>query len=123
MQAPNNYKKKLVMVNYLFKFAPNLSEVTSPMCQLLGKNTHFAWEEPQANAFKRVKDILISNQNQVPIYFDTSNQTNLQVDASKHSLGDSLLQQGKPIVHTSNCSGVQDFYSQYDSTDICSNET
>lgn len=37
----------LGMVNYLSKFAQNLSEITSPLRKLLIKDVHFAWDQPQ----------------------------------------------------------------------------
>ena len=50
MQPPQNKAELetiLGMVNYMSKFAPNLSEITSPLRKLLVKDVHFAWDQPQ----------------------------------------------------------------------------
>ena len=44
------------MVNFLQKFAPNLSETTAPMRELLKQENQFLWdEEVQGRSFKQVK--------------------------------------------------------------------
>ena len=50
------------MVNYLSNFAPNLSEFTSPLRKLLVKDMHFAWDQPQEQAFQTVKESQLSPQ-------------------------------------------------------------
>lgn len=47
------------MVNYLQKFASNLSEITAPMRDLLKDGNQFQWDEQvQGSSFKQVKEIL-----------------------------------------------------------------
>lgn len=92
-------KTFLGMVNYLAKFAPNLSEVTNPLRQLLPRDIEFVWEQPQQEAFQKVKDLI--TQSPVLSYFDPDEPTTLQVDASKYGLSASLMQNGKPVAYAS----------------------
>ena len=49
------FKRFLGMVKYLQKFAPNLSEVTAPMRDLLKQRNEFHWDkEVQGQTFKQV---------------------------------------------------------------------
>ena len=48
LKVPDSREKLerfLGMVNYLSKFAPNLSEINSPLRSLLKKETEFLWDE------------------------------------------------------------------------------
>ncbi|XP_048236731.1 uncharacterized protein K02A2.6-like [Haliotis rufescens] len=88
-------------VNYLAKFAPNLSQITSPLRQLLPKDVEFVWDHPQSTAFQRIKDIITQTPGQVLAYYDPDKDLTLQVDASKYGLGAALLQDGKPVTYAS----------------------
>ena len=91
----------LGMINFLARFAPNLSEVTSPMRQLLRKQAKFIWDSPQQESFQMVKDILTQTPGPVLAYYDPSKEPVLQVDASKYGLGATLLQEGRPLAYAS----------------------
>ena len=55
-ESKQDVKGLLGMVNYLQKFAPNLSEATTPMRELLKEENQFLWDkEVQGWSFKRVK--------------------------------------------------------------------
>ncbi|XP_021368026.1 uncharacterized protein K02A2.6-like, partial [Mizuhopecten yessoensis] len=75
MKPPTNKSELetfLGMVTYLSKFAPNLSELTSPLRVLLTQNIEFHWDKPQADAFCRVKDIITACP--VLAYFDPNKE-------------------------------------------------
>ena len=91
----------LGMINFLARFAPNLSEVTSPMRQLLQKQAEFVWDSPQQESFDKVKDILTQTPGPVLAYYDASKELILQVDASKYGLGATLIQEGRPLAYAS----------------------
>ena len=114
MEPPKNkaeLETLLGMVNYLSKFAPNLSQVTSPMRQLLTKNAEFIWDQIQNDAFEKVKCVL--TQTPVLAYFDPDKPVTIQSDASKSGLGSTLMQDGKPIAFASICLTQTEFsYSQ-----------
>ena len=88
------------MVNYLQKFAPGLSELTTPIRTLLKDDAEFVWEENvHGECFKRVKAVIAS----APVlkYFDPSVEAVLQCDASQHGLGACLMQNGQPVAYAS----------------------
>lgn len=91
----------LGMVTYLQRFAPNLSEITAPLRQLLSKDIEFSWDRPQKEALQKVKSIITQNPGTVLAYFDPDKEITLQVDASKYGLGATLLQEGKPVCFAS----------------------
>ena len=88
------------IVNYLQKFAPRLSELTTPIRTLLKDDAEFAWEESvHGECFKRVKAVIAS----APVlkYFDPSVEAVLQCDASQHGLAVCLMQNGQPVAYAS----------------------
>ena len=91
----------LGMINFLARFAPNLSEITSPMRQQLHKEAEFVWDSPQQESFQKVEDILTQNPGPVLAYYDPSMELILQVDASKYGLGATLIQEGRPLAYAS----------------------
>ena len=103
MPAPNDKKGVLQLlgkVAYLQKFAPNLSEVTTPLRQLVNGDTEFVWEDDiHGEAMSQVQQILSS----APVlhYFNPKLDIVLQCDASDHGLGACLLQEGHPIAYAS----------------------
>ena len=103
MPTPDDKKgvqRLLGMVNYVQKFAPKLSEVTTPLRQLIRDDTEFVWEDAvHGKALNDVKQIL----SEAPVlrYFDDKLDTVVQCDASEHGLGACLLQEGHPIAYAS----------------------
>ena len=103
MEAPQN-KSELetilgIMITYLSRFAPNLAELISTMRGLLTKNAEFIWDSAQQHAFDKVKEVITTSP--VLAYFDPSEPTTLQVDASQKRLGVTLMQDGRPIAFAS----------------------
>ena len=99
-ESTQDVKRLLGMVNYLQKFAPNLSEATAPMRELLKEENQFLWdEEVQGRSFKRVKQLIV--QSPVLKYFDPKADTELQCDASDKGLGACLMQNGQPVGYAS----------------------
>ena len=107
MQNPSNKNELqhfLGMVNYLGKFVPNLSTVTSPLRQLLQKDTIFSMEKPQLEAIAQVKQLITS----YPVlqFYDPATSLRLRADASADGLGAMLEQQSNdnewhPIAYAS----------------------
>lgn len=104
MKPPQNRAELetiLGMINYLAKFAPDLSNITTPMRKLLKKDTEFLWDSPQQESFEKVKRVITRSPGPVLTYFNPKEPVTLQVDASKYGLGAALLQSGRPVAYAS----------------------
>ena len=98
-------------VSYLSKFIPGLSELAKPLREICKVGTIFSFEQPHLDAFeairkKAMQDITLQ-------FYDPEKPVELSVDASAHSLGAVLLQEGKPIEFASkSLTETQQGYSQ-----------
>ncbi|MES9883587.1 MAG: RNase H-like domain-containing protein [Sedimenticola sp.] len=102
MPTPQNRKELETicgMINYLTKFGPNLSELTAPLRDLLKQDVEFSWDSPQEEAFDKIKSVI--TQSPVLAFFDPKKPLTLQTDASKHGIGFTLMQDGRPIAYGS----------------------
>lgn len=102
LKKPDNKKavqRLLGSVNYLRKFIPNLSELTSPLRQLLQNKTVFKWEVEHSLAFEQIKNVLSELPNLK--YYDINKNNVISVDSSSHSMGAVLFQDGYPIAYAS----------------------
>lgn len=103
LETPKNIKqvqRLLGMVTYISKFVADCSEITAPIRELLKVKSEFIWDEPQENAFTKIKQILTS----LPVlqFYDVNNKkVKLSVDASQHAIGAVLLQNNHPIAYAS----------------------
>lgn len=85
----------LGVVNFMRSFIPNISELTSPLRELIKKNAIFNWTELHTKVFDEIKDHITKSDILVP--FDTTKEIVIQCDASQNGLGCCLLQESKPI--------------------------
>ena len=92
-------QRLLGMVNYVSKFIPNMSDLTSPLRQLLHQDVEWHWEGQHETGFEKVKKALARS----PVlgYYDAKKELTLQVDASSTGLGAALIQEGQPIAYAS----------------------
>ena len=100
--APTNITKLqefLSLVTYLSPFIPGLSTLTTPLQELLKKDTDFIWNCTYNTAFEWIKEAVISDT--TLRYFDPSLPVTIQVNASQVGLGATLLQNGIPITFAS----------------------
>lgn len=98
--SKQDVKRLLGMVNYLQKFAPNLSAATAPIRELLKEQNQFLWDNDiQGRSFEQVKQII----SEAPVlkYFDPKADTELQCDASDKGLGACLMQEEPPVAYAS----------------------
>ena len=116
MQPPQSkaeLETVLGMINYLSRFAPHLSQVNSPLRQLLKQDSEFAWDANHDKAFQDMKNLITQHPGPVLSYFDPQKELRLQVDASKSGLGAVMLQEGKPIAYASkSLNSTEENYAQ-----------
>ena len=80
----------LGLVMYLSPFIPGLSTLTTPLHELLKKDTDFIWNCTYNAAFQWVKEAVVSDT--TLRYFNPSLPVTIQVNASQVGLGAALLQ-------------------------------
>lgn len=78
-------------ITYLGRFIPDLSTLTTPLRELLRKNSKFHWGIQQREAFQKIKDVLVNPK--ALGYYSPHDQTILIADASPTGLGGVLLQE------------------------------
>ena len=93
--------------DYTEKSIPNLAEVNSPLCTLLKKEVEFKLENPQLDAFGKLK-LLVTTTPCLKI-FNLNLQTSLKMDTSSNGLG-ALLEQNHGTLTYPNQKG-NPFYS------------
>ena len=89
----------LGMVNFIAKFAPKVSEFTTPLRQLTKKHVAFHWEQLHEKAFNYLKSLL-SNPDCLR-YYDVKKPVTLQVVASHGGVGATLIQDEGPAAYAS----------------------
>ena len=85
MPQPEDKKeiqRLLCMVNYVRKFVPNLSEITSSLRQLLKEDIAWHWTERHSRAFEEIKTLLSSAQPGILAYNNVMKSVYLQIDSS-----------------------------------------
>ena len=92
-------KRFLGFVTYLSKFIPNLSQVCTPLRQLVKDGNHFNWGPAQTESFEALKCLCTSSP--VLAFYDVRKPVEIQCDASKNGIGSVLLQDGKPVAYSS----------------------
>ena len=107
----------LGVVNYLVKFANNLSDLTAPLRSLLIKDSVWFWIS-QLTVINKLKEVLKTAP--VLTFYNPSKPTGVSVDASSHGLGAILEQQDtdaiwKPISFASrSLTSAEHNYAQTD---------
>ena len=95
----HDVQRLLGMVNFIAKFAPNISDVTAPLRELIKKNVAFHWLETHEKAFRDLQHLLTDPA--TLRYYDVAKPVTLQVDASQNGLGAALIQHQGPVAYTS----------------------
>lgn len=102
LKRPENItelQRLLGMATYLSKFVSNLSNLTEPLRNLLVKDTEWIWTKNHEKAFVKLKETFASTP--VLKFYETSQDVNIQVDASMKSFGAALIQNGQPVAYAS----------------------
>lgn len=98
LNPPKNKKELQTMlgfINYVRNYIPNLSDISTPIRELLKKSVVFQWLDQHDQCLKKIKN-LITN---APILkaFNCNESITIQTDASKDGLGCCLLQNKRPV--------------------------
>lgn len=112
LKAPENKKelqRLLGLVNYVRKFISKLSEIASPLCDLLKKNIEFQWLEVHNKALITIKNEI--NKNTILMSFDPKKQITIQTDASLNGIGCCLMQEGRLVAYASR--GLNEIEKKY----------
>ena len=83
-------KSFLGLINYYWKFLPDLSSVLAPLNELLQKGGKWNWTGAQQAAFERAKNLLQSLA--LLVHYDPAKQLILACDASPYGVGAVLSQ-------------------------------
>ena len=94
-ETKEDLQRLLGMVNYLAKFCPGLSVLTSPLRDLLKREVEWTWDQSHQLILKHLKETITN----VPVLrlFNPNDPVTLSVDASPYGLGAVLLQAGQPV--------------------------
>lgn len=105
----------LGLVNHYRKYVPQMSTLCCPLNQLLQKGKEFCWSRECEDAFRQIRDVLVSPP--VLTHYDPKTPVLLAVDASPVGLGAILSHQTsqgeRPIAYASrSLTGAERNYSQ-----------
>ena len=78
-------KSYLGLLNYYNKFLPNLATLLAPLHELLRQDVPWRWQQSQAEAFQKSKDLLSSAQ--VLVHYSADLDLMLSCDASPYGVG------------------------------------
>ena len=96
--SKSDVSRFLGMVNYLLRYAENLSAKAKPLRELF-KSDVFEWQSCHTESFEALKSLL--TESPVLKYFDENSPVSLQCDASKDGLGACIMQNGQPVAYAS----------------------
>jgi transposase InsO family protein len=112
--APQNaseVRSLLGMAQYVSRFIPNYSDVTSALRELTHKDAPWVWTDTHQHALDELKHKLSSAC--TVEYFDPAKRSDVIVDASPVGVAAMLCQDGKVVTYASRAlSGVEQRYSQ-----------
>ena len=95
----HDVQRLLGMVNFIAKFAPNISDVTAPLREFIKKNVAFHWLETHEKAFRDLQHLLTDPA--TLRYYDVARPVTLQVDTSQNGLGAAVIQNQGPVAYAS----------------------
>ena len=91
-QSRLELQRVLGVVNYLGRFIPNMSTITTPLCQLLKKDAAWEWHGQHDAAYQLLKSSIAKHP--VLKFFDPAKLAFLQTDASSAGLGCACCRMG-----------------------------
>jgi hypothetical protein len=98
-KCKKDVERFLGMITYVGKFLPKVSDLTSPLRELLKNSSCFQWNHEQEKAYNDLKSLLV--QKPVLQFYDVSKPVVLSVDSSSEGVAGVLLQNNLPVAYTS----------------------
>lgn len=98
LKPPKNKKELQIMlgfINYVRNYIPNLSDISTPLRELLKKSVVFQWLDRHDQCLLKIKN-MIANAPTLKA-FNCNEQITIQTDASKDGLGCCLMQNKRPV--------------------------
>ena len=87
------------MVNFLSPHLPNISQLTTPLRDLLKQVNVWQWEDDHQTTFLKTKQLV--SKSICLQYYDPTAEVHLEVDASIKGLGATLIQKQQPVAFAS----------------------
>ncbi|XP_065196547.1 uncharacterized protein K02A2.6-like [Sycon ciliatum] len=106
LKEPTNVpelRRALGLFTYVARFIPELATISAPLRQLLHTDTDWFWDSPQQDAFRRLKELVVS----APclVHYDPKRPIMVSADASSYGIGGVLLQKHdgdwRPVAYAS----------------------
>ena len=95
----NSLQRLLGLINYRAQHIPNESAITEPLRELFKEHAEWDWQPEHDKAIESLKAVLTSKP--ALAFYDVNEPVTIQADASQSGLGESLLQEGKPVAYAS----------------------
>ncbi|GFY28915.1 retrovirus-related Pol polyprotein from transposon 17.6 [Trichonephila clavipes] len=117
-QQSNKCRAFLGLTGYFRKFIPAYSQIAKPLSDLTRKDNPFMFEQPQMEAFEKLKKLL--TESPVLSIFQQGRTTELHTDASQQGYGAVLLQEAEdgklhPVQYMSQkTTPAEEKYSSYE---------
>ncbi|GFX08698.1 transposon Tf2-6 polyprotein [Trichonephila clavipes] len=117
-QQSNKCRAFLGLTGYFRKFIPAYSQIAKPLNDLTRKDNPFMFEQPQMEAFEKLKKLL--TESPVLSIFQQGRTTELHTDASQQGYGAVLLQEAEdgklhPVQYMSQkTTPAEEKYSSYE---------
>ena len=98
-QDQHDLQRFLGMVNFLSPHLPNISQLTTPLRDLLKQVNVWQWEDDHQTTFLKTKQLV--SKSICLQYYDPTAEVHLEVDASIKGLGATLIQKRQPVTFAS----------------------
>lgn len=98
-KCKKDLQRLMGFINYLREYIPNLSDISSPIRELMKNSVIFEWLPTHEKCLDKIKNMILNAPTLKP--FDMRKKIYLQTDASKSGLGCALLQNKRPVCFAS----------------------
>ena len=97
--GPQGVRRFLGMANFVSRFVPNMSKLSAPLRSLTEQDNEWVWDPVHEKSFQDVKEAIARSSTLK--FFNPSEHTTVQCDASSQGLGAVIMQNGQPVAFAS----------------------